>query len=316
MQTQLHTQENEIHQEKTNLLSQFDESFLFKNALILVDHGDYDLALNLFDTILNENENHTESLKWSGYCHSQNGNTAKAIEAFFRLVELRPTEDNLFYLAESFYVAGQDALAQEYYEQALKEIDYESPHLFQIYKKLGNISVKSKDFDSAEEFYNKAFTIIQNSDDLYVNYGTLELQRGNHNAALERFQKALELNIKNDKAWCGLAMIYRLRGDFELSWGDLQQSLEINPDNIVALKLCVDWGLLEKDYDFSIQALEKFLARSKTPQIDWTYTYAGLLYHSGDWQECQKVINIILQYNPDYQPARDLQKRIIEKQNL
>ena len=46
----------------SNLLSQFDEQFLYKNALILVDHGDYELALNLLDTVLTENEFHSEKI--------------------------------------------------------------------------------------------------------------------------------------------------------------------------------------------------------------------------------------------------------------
>jgi tetratricopeptide (TPR) repeat protein len=317
MQTELNTQNVTAQKTSTStLLSNFDEGFLFKNALILVDHGDYDLAINLLDTILQENEYHQESLKWKGYCHGQLGHIEKSIQSFFKLAEIYPTETNLFHLAEAFYTAGQDDLAKEFYNKSLEKIDYESPHLFQIYKKLGNICTKSQDYEGAEELYDKAFTIIPNSDDLYVNYGTLELQRGRYDLALDRFKHAVNLNQKNDKAWCGLSMIYRLRGDFELAWGDLQQSLDINPKNTVALKLSVDWGLQEMEYEFPLRAMEKFLAIDVPPQVDWIFTYAGLLYHSGDWKECGKVIDIILKAFPDYQAAKDLQKKIDHKANV
>lgn len=292
-----------------NLASQFDIHFLFKNALILVDHGDYDLALNLFDTILTEDEFHAESLRWKGYCLSQLGKIESAIAVFLKLAESTPTDTNYFNLADSLYTAGQSDLAKEFFHKALEIIDYESPHLFQIYKKLGNIATKTGDFDSAEEYYDKAYTITPHSDDLYVNYGTLEMQKDNNDAALERFKQAIELNKNNDKAWIGLALIYRSRGDSELSWGELLHALDINPKNAVGVKLAVDWGIAEMEYEKAIGILERFL-NVADPNAEWIFTYAGLLYQAGDWKESKKVLDLLLAEIPHYQAAVDLRNKI------
>lgn len=298
-----------------NLTSHFDIHFLFKNALILVDHGDYDLALNLFDTILADDEFHAESLKWKGYCHTQKGQIEKAIEVYFKLAESTPTDTNYFNLADAFYTAGQIELSKEFFLKSLEIINYESPHLFQIYKKLGNIATKSADYDSAQEYYDKAYTITPHSDDLFVNYGTLEMQKENHDGALERFKHAISLNKNNDKAWIGLALIYRARGDSELSWGELLHALDINPKNTVGVKLAIDWGMAEMEYDKAIAVLERFLNVGE-PNAEWIYTYAGLLYQSGDWKESKKILQLLLAEKPKYQAAQDLLKKIDHKVNV
>jgi tetratricopeptide (TPR) repeat protein len=302
-------------QKSTDLLSQFGEHFLFKNALILVDHGDYELALNLLDTVLAENEFHQESLKWKGYCLTQVGRIQKAIEAYFTLAELSPSDTNYFNLAEAFYTSGQDVMAKEFYNRALEVINYESPHLFQIYKKLGNVATKSGDFDSAQEYYDKAYTITPHSDDLFVNYGTLEMQKDNHDEALERFKHALTLNKTNDKAWIGLSLIYRARGDAELAWGELLHALDINPKNAVGVKLAIDWGMAEMEYDKAIAVLERYLNVAE-PNADWVYTYAGLLYQAGDWKESKKILELLLAEKPKYQAATELLKKIDHKSNV
>jgi tetratricopeptide (TPR) repeat protein len=302
-------------QKSTNLLSQFDEHFLFKNALILVDHGDYELALNLLDTVLAENEFHLESLKWKGYCLTQVGKIEKAIEAYFKLAEISPSDTNYFNLAEAFYTSGQDVLAKEFYNKSLEVINYESPHLFQIYKKLGNVATKAGDFDAAQEFFDKAYTITPHSDDLFVNYGTLEMQKDNHDEALERFKHALTLNKTNDKAWIGLALIYRARGDSELAWGELLHALDLNPKNAVGVKLAIDWGMYEMEYDKAIAVLERYLNVAE-PNADWVYTYAGLLYQAGDWKESKKILELLLAEKPRYMAAKELLKKIDHKSNV
>ncbi len=311
----LHRPEQQTEGFSTKLTSHFDIEFLFQNALILIDHGDYELSLNLLDTILAEDEYHAEALNWRGYCLLQLGRVEKAIETYFKLAESSPSETNYFYLADAFYTAAQDELAKEFFLKALEMINYESPHLFQIYKKLGNISTRARDFDAAEEYYDKAYTITPHSDDLFVNYGTLEMQKENFDAALERFKHAISLNKNNDKAWIGLSLIYRSRGDVELSWGELLHALDINPKNAVGVKLAVDWGIMEMEYERAIAILEKFLNVAE-PNADWIFTYAGLLYQAGDWKESKKILELLLAEKPKYQAAAELLKKIDHKVNV
>jgi hypothetical protein len=69
------------------------------------------------------------------------------------------------------------------------------------------------------------------------------------------------------------------------------------------------------EYEKPIYALEKYLSEDSS-QTDWVFTYAGLLYHSGDWKECQKVLTFLLQKYPNYLAAKDLLKKIDHKVNV
>lgn len=283
----------------------YNSEFLLKNALVLIDNGDFDTALKILDSVLIKNPDDMQALSWKGYCYKQKGQVDLASQEYIKLCYLKQSEEHFFEVAECFYLLGHDQLAKEYYTKALSIIDYESPYLFLIYKNLGNISVKERDFDSAEEFYNKAYTQNAHSDDLFVNYGTLEIQKDNMDTAAERFQEAIKLNENNDKAWIGLALIYRKKGDFDLSWANLKRALDIHLSNAVALKLCVEWALAEDECEYAIETLENYLS-IHSESLDWLYTYAGLLYKSGYWKKTQSVCRQILEKNPDYKQASDL----------
>ena len=295
-------------------VSQYDADFLFQNSLVLIDHGDYEMALNLIEVVIGENSNHAEAIRWKGYCLKQTGKMELAAQEYLKVAHINPGETSFFEVAECFYAVGHDDLAKEYYNRALDIIDYDSPHLFHIYKKLGNLSVKTLDFDSAEEYYNKAYIQNNHSDDLFVNYGTLEIQKENYDVAIDRFKQALDLNKNNEKAWVGLGLIYRAKGDFDLSWAELKHALDLNPYNPTAIKLCVDWSLQEMEYDFAIEVLEKFLNKDSS-SVDWMYTYAGLLFKAGDWKKTKTMCQFILAKNPGYSAAMDLYKIASKKVN-
>lgn len=297
----------ESNKTHTKRMSQFDSDFLFQNALVLVDHGDYEMAINLLESVILDNSNHADAIKWKGYCLKQQNKIELASQEYVKLAYLKPGEESFFEVAECFYKLGQDDLAKEYYQKALDIIDYESPYLFSIYKKLGNLCVKTQDFEGAEEFYNKAYIQNAHSDELFVNYGALEIQKENLDLAIDRFKQALDLNKNNDKAWVGLALIYRTKGDFDLAWADLKTALDNNINNATAMKLCVEWSLQEMEYDFAIETLEKFL-NADSATADWMYTYAGLLYKSGDWKKTRVTCKYIIEKFPGYQAAVDLYK--------
>lgn len=288
-------------------VSHFDIDFLFQNALVLIDHADYQMALSLLDAVVAGNPSHSEGLKWKAYCYKKIGKIESSAQECVKWCYVNPGEESFFEAAECFYELAQDDLAKDYYNRALQVIDYDSPYLFHIYKKLGNISVKIQDFDSAEEYYNKAYIQNSHSDDLFVNYGTLEIQKENYDLAIDRFKQAIDLNSNNDKAWIGLALIYRSRGDYDLSWADLKKALDLNVKNTTALKLCVDWSLQEMEYDFAIQKLELYLT-PETETADWLYTYAGLLLKNGDWAKTKMICNAIIKKYPGYIQAVELYK--------
>ena len=163
-------------------------------------------------------------------------------------------------LGHSLYQQNQDENAKQTYMEAMGLMTGESSELFEVFKNLGNIAMREGDFEGAEEYYNKAFTIDPRSDVLHINLGTLALQQQEQNLAVTRFRTALEINPRNDKAWVGLALVHNEMGDHVLSRANLENALDINSKNRTAVHLAASWAIRDQDYPFAIESLENFVS--------------------------------------------------------
>jgi tetratricopeptide (TPR) repeat protein len=194
-----------------------------KSARILFDAREYDLACSLFERVKAKSPD-LESCYWLGRC---------------------------------FYELEDDLRSLETFLQALRFVVEDNELVFQLYKYLGNVLLRLKDIDGAEEFYNKAYVMHPESDTLLVNRGTLEIQRGGWDRAKAHFQRALEFNHDNDRAWMGLALCHRSYGDLELAWANIVRSLDLAPFNVTALQTLTEWGVK----DGRLQEVEHYLMR-------------------------------------------------------
>ena len=235
------------------------ESEWMQNAIRMIENGEHSLGQSLIREVLRGNAKQDLAIYWLGKSLVAQGKLEEAQRCFHEAVQIRNKPEYSFELAEILYVSGYDQDALKMYFRCLKALDYESPMLFQIYKNIGNIFVRTGDLDSAEENYNKAFALNPDSDQILVNYGTLEIQRGRLDRALERFRQSVERNSMNDKAWVGLAIIHREYGDLELSMGNLERALDINGANEAALHLMIDWGVKDNRVNTAIQRVENYL---------------------------------------------------------
>lgn len=231
-------------------------------AKLLIRNEEYPLAQKLLRKVLQENSYDVEAIKLLGQCHQALGQYSEALQFFEIALEQIKNFDNTYNIANLLYEMGQDQLSSEYYLSAIALAKYDGPKLFEVYKNLGNIFVRAGDFNLAEEYYNKAYTIHPESDVLLVNYGTLEMQKGCFDVAVERFRNAVEINNANDKAWVGLALIHRSFGDIDLSWANIEKALDNNQANSIAMHLMVEWGLKDSRFDALIGRLEKYLSKN------------------------------------------------------
>jgi Flp pilus assembly protein TadD len=139
-------------------------------------------------------------------------------------------------------------------------LTFETEGLFEVYKNLGNLSMKAHDFESAEEYYAKALTLKADSDQLFVNFGTLAIQREDWNEAGERFRNALSVNPNNDKAWVGLAIVHNTVGDSHLAKANIDNAIEIAPNNRTAAHLGAQWAIRDQRLMDAAEILQKYLA--------------------------------------------------------
>jgi tetratricopeptide (TPR) repeat protein len=170
--------------------------------------------------------------------------------------------------------------------------------LFELYKTLGNIDMRLGDFSSAEEFYNKAYTINPNSAQLLVNYGALAIMNHDLNKAVDSFRAAVKNDALNVKAWTGLATVHRDFGDHELAWANIERALDIEPTFETAILLVVDWSMKDNELERSVKLIERFI-KYVPGHIEVRKSLAQLKYLSGQLDGALEHVQFLLRKMSD-----------------
>jgi tetratricopeptide (TPR) repeat protein len=280
---------------------------LMNNAGILIEAGDYRLALNLLRNVLMRVPDHPGALEQMGLCLREEGRFDEALKCFRALVRTERKFLAQCLIAETLYLGERDDMALGAYREVLKTVIEDQSQLFEIYKNIGNIHVRAGDFESAEEFYNKAYTLVPNSDVLMVNYGTLEIQRDSMEEAVLRFRRAVDINPENDKGWVGLALVHRQMGDLELAWANVQRALDINRHNRTAIRLVVDWGIADHREWIAITRLQDYL-EAQGEDAEMSFTLAKVFTHVGRLPEARLEMERVLALDPMIEGAERMKK--------
>lgn len=222
-----------------------------------------------------------------------------------------PSAYSAYRLGEIYYLLREDHQALEHFRRALISQDFNEAILFEIYKNMGNIFVREGDFDSAQEYFDKAYTLDPRHPVLLVNYGTLEIVRDNLDAAKQRFLEALGCESKCDKAWVGLALLHQRLGDYELMLGALDTALDAAPGNETAVKLFVEAAVARGQMDRALARVEAFLAMEPA-NVDVILTHAQLLWCKSRLPEASLQIEQALLWDPTSVAAQKL-ARVMEQ---
>lgn len=279
------------------------------NARLLIKHGEISLALNLLRQASNRDSKNPVTLDLLAECLERKMNFNEALVARRAAVQVDYGFETMFKFANVLYKKGSDDEALEKYFEALALLTGESAHLFELYKNMGNIFVRRGDFEGAEEYYNKAYTMDPHSDVLLVNLGTLEVQRGDYGKSLYCFRQAIEVNGDNDKAWVGLAMVHNHFGDVELAWANLETALDVNPRNRTAVHLLANWAARDLQWQKGISALENYLAAVEQDE-EMSLVLLNLYCSRGDLDKARVEVEKVLLWNPAHHEVRDLRKKL------
>lgn len=284
------------------------------NAFLLLKNNETSLAKALVIKALGINSFHPEALKCLAQIEKISKNWSAVCKSYEALLKVDYCFENVVALAEAFYQINDDHKAQALYEEALTLVLEEKIELFNIYKNLGNIHVRQGDFLAAEENYNKAATIVPNSDMLFVNLGTLEIQREDYNLAADKFRRALSINAKNDKAWVGLAIVHERMGDHLLAYANIENAVEIAPDNRTAVHLMAHWFSKNNHIDVAIEVLENYLSLVQQDE-EISLIFIHLLCLSNQLSKAKLEIERVLLWNPQNQEVNKLFAEIQKKEN-
>ncbi len=270
---------------------------ILRNAKLLFDNGEFKLAMNLIRNVLLRCPNLPIALRLHGNCLRETGAYHEATRCFRALVAAQDLAENWALFGETLYLLELDNEALRAYGEALVRETESHPQLFEIYKNIGNIHVRAGDFESAEESYNKAYTLKPDSDALMVNYGTLEIQRENFTAAVERYRTAVTLNPRSDRGWVGLALVHRHMGDLDLSRANMERALDMNPRNKTALHLLVEWSVQAFDFKSAVNRLTTYLSL-EGDDAEMSFLLAKILVHLNRLDEASLELERTLAFEP------------------
>ena len=281
-----------------------------KNATVLMKAKEVRLAFNILRNVLMRRPEHGPALNMMGQCLKNENRYEEALKCFRAFSKLERTPQAAAQVAEILYLCERDEAALASYRDVLKNVIGDASLLFEIYKNVGNIHTRAGDFEAAEEFYDKAYTLRPDSDVLLVNYGTLEIQRGAWNEAVTRFRTAVEINPQSDRGWVGLAMVHRTMGDLELAKANLQRALDINQGNRTALRLAVDWGSQDHDFGFSIPRLQNYIGTTGGEDAEMSFLLARTLVQAGLLRDARVEIERVLALDPAFESADSLARAL------
>ncbi len=294
---------------KTKSLYGNDIATLVLNAKVLIENKEYSLASHLLRKALYLNSFHKESLKLLAGCFQKLGQNAQTMRVLFLIDRIEESFESAHHLAQFQYENEQFSEAKESFFRALNKLEDNDPQLFEIFKNLGNIFLKENDFDGAEEFYHKAFSMNSNSDALMVNLGTLAVQRNEIELALARFRGALEINPKNDKAWVGLGIVHSQMGDTALAIANIESALDLNPLNRTAVQLAADWGLARLDYEYVTQVLTEYVSGVRYDE-DMSLLLTHTFCLAGRLNEAKLELERMLLWNPTNPQLHQIEKEM------
>ena len=283
---------------------------LLQYARRLRKSREYSLALALLRKATSVESDNYEILTLMAEILVDTGKRPEALQVRKVLKEFHPDFSTFYEFANELYLTGQhDEEALKAYFECLSVMEGPCFQLFEIYKNMGNISVKLSDFDGAEEFYNKAYTVKSDSDTLLINFGTLEVQRGDFDKALFCFRQAIQVNEKNDKAWVGLALMHSEYGDPSLAWANLTTALDLQPLNRTAVLLYAKWAFRDRRESTAIPIVENYLS-SENFDEEISLILIQLYVCLNEFTKAQIETTKILAWNPNFTEAREIQKHL------
>lgn len=293
--------------------AEYDPEFLLENAKILEDNGDMPLARNIFQALVRRGLMIPQGLAGMARTYEKEGLFDRAVRCYQEAIAY--SSEYPFYQAMAAIQIrqGNDRDAAQSLLHALGLVNLSDSQKFDLHKSLGNCYTRVSEHDKAEHHYLKAYELGPNSDVLQVNVGSLALQKGDHAAAQKHFERALELNSGNDKAISGLGMVELARRNLAQAHDHFVSSLKLNLGNLSAIFNLVKCAYELKRFDDASMILQRYIGEHPV-NTNILYSYAGILFHLGNYAEAMVQAKKILDVNASHSGAKELLERIQAKQ--
>jgi tetratricopeptide (TPR) repeat protein len=287
----------------------YEPDFLFENAKLLEENKDFELARNIYRALVKKGALIPKALGGMARTFEKEGDGEKAIRCYREAIAYASELEYYQGIAAIQIRLGEDEAAAETLLHSLALPKLSDENRFELHKSLGNCYTRLGDYAKAEHHYRKAYEINADSDILQVNVGSLALQKTDYDSARKHFQKALELNTKNEKAVSGMGMVHLGTGNAQKAHDCFVASLELNLGNLGAIYNLVKCAYETKRFGDASRLLSRYI-ESFPVNTNILYSYAGILFHQGEYRLAAAEVEKILEGNPAHSGARELKEMI------
>ncbi len=164
----------------------------------------------------------------------KSGDTAAAVVAYKKALELSPNDEDLHYnLGIAYMRLGNYTNAESEYREALKLL----PDYPEVHNNLGNLLLRTGRLTEAEEQFTEAVKQMPEYAQAHNNLGIVRQRQRMTNEAFLCFQKAVELDTNYWEARFNLAVSYLQRQDREHGIAQLKEVLRLNPSSEIAQRM-------------------------------------------------------------------------------
>ncbi len=286
-----------------------DIPFLSRNAELLLQSGEVELARNVYRAILKSGEANDLAYAGLAACADKQGLVEQAIQFAWDSVAFAPNQKGYQILSQLLVQQGRDQEAAQALGRALRSLELSVQEKAEYHKMIGNCMSRLGQNAEAERAYKKALELSPASDEVRSNLGSLHLEQGQIPEAKRCYQDAIAANPANDKALVGLGLCFVSEGDKEAAHEAFARALERNLRNSTAIFHLVKCAYEIKRYSTAEKMLSNYVEVAPvSPSL--LYSLAGLQFHVGKKKEASITARRILQIKGDHQGARDLMSRI------
>ncbi len=157
----------------------------------------------------------------------------------------------------------------------------------------------------AEAAYLDALDIDSGDNLAHTGIGVVKLLDQQYSAAAIAFSKALRGAPASSKALCGLGMCRYGQGHKKASYEYFSKALDADPENVTALHELIKTAYDLGEFEPTIIHTRNYLMYHPV-DLDILYSFAGILYKNGAYEEAGDVIERLLALSPDYQGGKVL----------
>uniref|UniRef100_A9AB58 Tetratricopeptide TPR_2 repeat protein n=1 Tax=Methanococcus maripaludis (strain C6 / ATCC BAA-1332) TaxID=444158 RepID=A9AB58_METM6 len=239
---------------------------LVKNYAMLLN------SLELFnesiEVLKNVYEPDSEITEILGIAYLKTGRFEEALVEFDKILEKKPKYKQVL-AKKGTALVGLKKFdeALDTYEKVLKI----SPYDTEVWKNIGNAFYTVKRYEKAIQFYDMYLSEHKNDFEVTLSKGDALRKLGKTNEALELYTKTLEKHINSYEPWCRVGLLYYDIKDYETALYYLGLANERNPLNPSILVKLARTYIKLKNYNKSLEFIEKALDKDNGYAKAWCY---------------------------------------------